>query len=129
VATVSTQEARPERLARNQATFRAINNRLEELLEGRDDRVLREDFLCECARDSCAEHIMLTLSAYRQVRASSTTFAVFPTAEHVFSDVESVVAREDGYWIVEKEGAAGEVARAESSDGRPGGYATARRGA
>ena len=109
-ATVS----RAESLAGNQATFREINERLAALHDGRDATLIQETFLCECATDSCVDHVAITLAEYRQVRADPVTFVVFPNESHVFADVERVVEANSGYWVVEKQGAAAEVARAEA---------------
>jgi hypothetical protein len=107
-------EARAERLTHNQALFRDINERVDELLGRTPATAAREEFLCECASDACVEHITITPEQYRQVRASPVTFAVVADEAHVFADIEEVVARHEGYWIVEKQGEAAEVARAES---------------
>ena len=107
-------EDRAARLALNQSMFRDINERLGALLGGRDDTFPREEFLCECASEVCVEHITLTVAEYRNVRADPATFAVFPDHAHVFADVERVVGTNSGYWTVEKQGTAAEVARAEA---------------
>jgi hypothetical protein len=128
---VSSFEPRDERLARNQSTFRDINERLGMLRPAAHDDVPLEEFLCECAHDACVEQISMTPAELDDVRSSPVTFAVFPAEEHVFPEVERVVSRSDRFWVVEKQGAAGEVARAESraeaSDGG-GDHEVARQG-
>jgi hypothetical protein len=121
---VGFEEARAERLTHNQALFRDINERVEQLVGRASDTTAREEFLCECASDACVQHITITLEQYREVRSSPVTFAVAADEAHVFADIEQVVARHEGYWVVEKQGKAAEVARADSEgDGRwhPGG--------
>jgi hypothetical protein len=105
-------EVRAERLTHNQSLFRDINNRVEQLMGRAGETTARKEFLCECASDACVEHIMITLEEYAQVRASPVTFAVVADEAHVFADIEEVVARHHGYWVVEKQGEAAGVARA-----------------
>jgi hypothetical protein len=107
-------ENRAERLARNQALFREINERLAALLSERDGTLSQEAFLCECVHEGCVDHIAITLDEYRQVRATPLTFAVFPNKAHVVQDIERIVAVKTGYWIVEKQGAAAEVVEEEA---------------
>lgn len=104
---------RAERLARNEALFREVNERLEELgrRTGTADGGL--DFVCECADESCTERITLTLPEYEAVRADPRQFAVLPGHE---VSVEHVVADRGGYRIVAKDGAA--AALAEDTDPR-----------
>jgi hypothetical protein len=107
-------EDRAERFARNQSLFRDINNRLDELHRAHDETLPRDEFLCECASDVCVDHITLTLFEYRQLRENPVAFAVSPSGAHVYPEVERIVARTPGYWIVEKQGSAAAIARAEA---------------
>ena len=104
---------REERLARNEALFREVNERLEELgrRTGTADGGL--DFVCECADESCTERIHLSLPEYEEVRSDPTHFAVLPGHE---ASVEHVVADRGSYLIVAKDDAAG--ALAEDTDPR-----------
>jgi hypothetical protein len=109
---------RPSRAAGNQALFREVNERVEELNRAMPvDDPLRE-FICECAAQSCFERIELTFGEYERLRSASTDFAVAPSLEHVLPDIEVVVERTDRYWVVRKLGEAGEVA--EDTDPRDG---------
>jgi hypothetical protein len=45
------------------------------------------------------------------VRSDGAHFFVAPSDEHVWRDVESVIERHDGYWVVEKTGHAQDIAR------------------
>jgi hypothetical protein len=107
---------RAERLARNQAYFREINERLAAHLDERDRTLSLEAFLCECVHEDCVEHIAITLDEYEQVRATPLTFAVFPNEAHVVQGIERIVAVKTGYWIVEKLGAAAEVVEEEAEE-------------
>ena len=120
------EEARAPRLTHNQALFRDINDRVRKLVGLAGETTFRKEFLCECASDACTEHIRITLAQYRHVHEAPITFAVVPDEAHVFADIERVTARNDGYWVVEKQDEAGRVARREwqrraRSDGGGGG--------
>ena len=65
------------------------------------------DWSCECGWEGCAQPIRVALEDYEAVRAVPTRFLVVPDEAHVAREVERVVERHDGYWIVEKIGAAG----------------------
>ncbi|HSP71817.1 MAG TPA: hypothetical protein VLN26_05560 [Gaiellaceae bacterium] len=104
---------REERFARNEALFREVNERLEELGRRTGTAEGGVDFVCECADESCTERIQLSLREYEDVRADPRQFAVLP-GHQVF--VEHVVADRGGYLIVAKDGEAG--ALAEDTDPR-----------
>ena len=98
-----------ERGARNQSRYREHNERIEP-----HNRVHHwvdppmPDWVCECAFD-CTEPVQMTIAEYEAVRTESAHFLVAPGADHVVDAIESVVARHDRYWIVEKKGHAGDV--------------------
>jgi hypothetical protein len=77
-----------------------VNERIQELAKtfGLDEQ--RLDLVCECGDASCTEQIRMTLSEYEAVRADPTHFAVYPG--HETSDVEEVVATNEGYDVVRK---------------------------
>jgi hypothetical protein len=96
-----------ERVARNDATFRDANERI--------NRVAAESgitsdvpFICECADPSCTEILRLSLVEYEAVREHGDWFISGPGHE---TESVSMIERRDGYDVVEKEGRAGEVAR------------------
>jgi 5-bromo-4-chloroindolyl phosphate hydrolysis protein len=104
----STQHEREVRAARNQALFRAVNKRLEEM--NSEFEVMTETFTiaCECADVNCVQMIDIRAEEYEAVRAEPRHFVV--VSGHVYPDVEKVVGESDGYAVVEKIGAAGEEA-------------------
>src|SRR5205809_989695 len=66
-ATVTAMTGREERVARNEATSREINERIEEAHEeAPPDRHVR--MVCECGQDSCDRLIAITLAEYERVR-------------------------------------------------------------
>ena len=93
-------DARAQRIAENEARFRDINERLRgdlQTITG-DSEPLR--FVCECGNASCREGVPLSLEEYQAVRADPMHFAVVPG--HEIPDVESVVARHERYFMIEK---------------------------
>jgi hypothetical protein len=89
---------RKERIARNEALFREVNERVREVgPDGRDDVV---GLLCECGDESCTGTVSLSVEEYEAVRAEPTHFAVLPG--HEILDVESSVHETDRYVVVEK---------------------------
>src|SRR5438045_2099151 len=108
VSGVSSEFAK--RAAQNQALYREVNERIEELGEGHGFSLL--DFVCECAIETCAQRIALSVGEYEALRAMPTCFAVAPDEAHVVPGVERVVERSARYWVVEKVGVAGELAEA-----------------
>ena len=55
-----------ERLARNQALFREVNERLLELADGFHDGSMQ--FICECSQEDCTETLTLSHEQYESVR-------------------------------------------------------------
>lgn len=103
-----TDEARARRIARNEAAFRAINERLEADLRSLAPAPQeRFAFVCECAQAECADPVSLSFAEYQAVRRDAHRFAVAPG--HVIDDVESVVARHANCWVVEKRHPAAEA--------------------
>ena len=89
-----------ERAARNEALFREVNERVDELhdhLEGGDGA----EFVCECGDGMCTQRLAVPLETYERVRSSSVLFLVAPGHEQ--SGIEEVVERLEGFLIVEKD--------------------------
>jgi hypothetical protein len=104
----STQTEREARAARNQALFRAVNEKLGAMNEAFVQFNEKFTIACECADVSCVEMLEIDPNEYQAVRAEPRHFAVLPG--HIYPDVEVVVREGDGYVVVEKTGAAAEVA-------------------
>jgi hypothetical protein len=91
---------RDEKLARNQALFREVNERISSLSSGfasTYDQLL--DVLCECSDEICTVRIRVTVEHYEQVRACPTRFVIYP--RHDSAQIEQVVDRGRGYEVVE----------------------------
>jgi hypothetical protein len=105
----SPDEARDDRAAQNEAVFRRVNERLEDVNEAFQLATDKAEFICECAKIECAERVEMTLSKYEAVRRVPTHFFVKP--DHVLPEEERIVERQAQYVVVEKVGRAGERAR------------------
>lgn len=92
--------SREERVGLNEAVFREVNERIEELAERFDLGSAPLDLICECGDVSCVQPISMSPAEYQQLRSDAHQFAVYPG--HEIPDVESVVAKKKGYDIVSK---------------------------
>jgi hypothetical protein len=106
-----------EQVARNDAIFRDANERIDEAAReyGRAEEV---PFICECADPGCRDLMLLSLREYEEVRAQSTRFVVVPGHETSAGGHALVLEERPSYHVVEKVGAAADVA--EELDPRPG---------
>ena len=105
-----------ERVGKNEAIFREVNERIEEVsvnflrLEGDwiagDEHTI--DFVCECSRVDCTDQITLTLAVYERVRSNPTHFVL--AVGHDDPEFEKVIEQASEYAVVEKIGEAAKVA-------------------
>lgn len=102
-------EGRSERLARNEALFREINERIEEVSRGVASGDSLE-VLCECGRRECLQAIDISRAEYEVVRAAPDRFVV--ASGHAQAEIEHVVTSTDRFEVVEKVGDAGAIAEA-----------------
>jgi hypothetical protein len=108
---VSAREGeRGERIGRNEAVFRAVNEKIEAVNLAFGEVSDRMQLVCECGDAQCAEPIELTLAAYESLRSDATLFSVVPG--HELPEAEQVVERHEGYSVVRKlEGIPNQIAR------------------
>ena len=94
--------AREDRMAKNEALLREVNERIHEV--GERLQVLPDDglleFRCECGRSACEELISLTAREYEKVRSEDDRFALVPG--HQDAEIEEVVERTERYVLVDK---------------------------
>lgn len=100
--------ATEERLARNEALFREVNESIEQVAAGFGGSNHQYRFVCECSDIECREQVALTLAEYEWVRADPARFVLAPG--HELHPIETVVDREPDHVIVEKQGLAGRIA-------------------
>ena len=101
-------DPRQERAARNESLFRDVNERIKSTASNLSP--MFTEFMCECADDSCFEHVSLTSEEYSSVRGMGPVFFIV-TPGHEAADIERVVGGEaDRFEVVEKQGVAAEVA-------------------
>jgi hypothetical protein len=89
-------ESRAERVGKNEALFREVNERIREITTYDSD----VEFLCECGDPACARPIVMTLAEYEEVRTDPKRFVVVPG--HEIRDVETTLATNERFSIVEK---------------------------
>jgi hypothetical protein len=87
---------REERLAANEVRFREINESAQPQRETRGTG----RFICECADRSCMAWLDVPTDEYARVREDPRHFLVAPT--HEIPDVETVIDRGVGYFVIEK---------------------------
>ena len=99
------------RIGLNEALFREVNERIEDLNRGLaavSDGMMH--IVCECGDGECVEQLSVSVSVYERVRSDPTHF--FVKAGHERPPAEVVIAEGDGYTVVRKQSPAAErVAR------------------
>ncbi|MGH3004406.1 MAG: hypothetical protein ACRDOS_00575 [Gaiellaceae bacterium] len=102
---------REARLAKNEALFRGVNERVKDVKGelGEAAPGARIEFICECGREDCVAQVRLTLTEYEGVRANATHFILKPG--HETAHVERIVREEDGYVVAEKHPEEATIAR------------------
>jgi hypothetical protein len=92
-------DSRQQRVAKNEALFRRVNERIEEINQALDGDS-ESDFLCECGDDDCTAPVSVTLSEYEEVRTNPRRFLI--AHGHDVIDVERVIRETDRYAVVAK---------------------------
>jgi hypothetical protein len=106
-------ESPEERLVKNEALFRDVNERMRTIDRGLGVPPNEEDrwaFICECANVDCADRIELTLEEYEHARARSDRFLVVPGHER--PDLERLIRRNERFAVVEKHPGVRDIAEA-----------------
>ena len=97
-----TENWRVRRIAQNEASFREINERLEDGLRRVQHTEEVQQFVCECGSRECEQLVSLSFDEYEEIRRDSRHFAVVPG--HVFPATERVIAGNERFDIDEKQG-------------------------
>lgn len=97
-----------ERVGRNDAIFRAANERISDTAETQKmtDQI---PFLCECAEESCTEIVRLSHDQYESIRENATDFLNAPGHEGAAGPYCEVIERNHRYVVVRKKGAAAAI--------------------
>jgi hypothetical protein len=90
---------RDERIGANEALFREVNERIDQLHENLGSGKSFE-IVCECGDPACVERFTIANDDYEALRTDVHQFAVVP--EHVDPSVERTVERHERYVVVEK---------------------------
>jgi hypothetical protein len=90
---------RGERIARNEAAYRDVNEAIEAGRQ-RDDADPPGSFMCECGKLGCNQLVELTIAEYEGVRTNARHF--FMRDGHEIPDVETVIERHERYIVAEK---------------------------
>lgn len=105
-------DARHDRVAKNEAMYRAVNRELEEGAKeaggSSNDQV---EVLCECGEDGCKTTLALAIAEYDEAHGQRDRFVVAPG--HEDAEIEHIVTRKAHYLVVDKFGEAETVAEAE----------------
>ena len=96
--------SREERIAFNEAWCRDLNERKADWMRS---GLPTAGFRCECGEMNCGSRLPLSASALEEARSRPNRFAVAPG--HVAPDVEAVVKQYSDFWLVEKQGEAGDI--------------------
>jgi hypothetical protein len=100
---------REDRIARNEALFRSVNERVRELAGAVVSEANPLAFVCECGAADCAASVELTIREYESVRADSAQF--FVVSGHEVPEVEHVVEHRKHYDVVRKHGDEAQIAK------------------
>jgi hypothetical protein len=94
-------DRRQERVGRNEALFRAVNEQLEGLNDTFAVQTETFQIVCECGKGDCVEQMAVPPEDYTRVRSDPTLFFVLPG--HQDATVEAVVEeRHESYVVVRK---------------------------
>ena len=88
------------RVGRNEALYRSINERIEDLNRAFGTLSGAMTVVCECGDANCTEQIDVDVATYERVRSNPRRFIVRPG--HQIEDVEDVVEENERYLIVAK---------------------------
>jgi hypothetical protein len=103
-----TTDISAERVAKNDAAFRAANEQIRKRTK-QTGAPARIPFLCECAREDCTEIVWLSPQEYESIRSSPRCFFNARGHDRYAGDAVEVVHEKAGYVVVEKQGRAAEV--------------------
>lgn len=98
-----TTENVKEQAVENEMHFRQQNEKLVAKLAGLDEGLLGVraiELLCECSAIHCVALVTIPLTDYFRVNSEKNQFVIRPL--HNLPDIEDVIEKHDGWWVVEK---------------------------
>ena len=102
-------DRRQERVAKNEARHRELNEEIEESYEWHPDDTFM-DVVCECGIADCDVFLRVTKAEYEDIRADAQKFILF--REHLNLDADEIVSQGDRFTVVAKrQGEPAEIAR------------------
>jgi len=96
----ATDADRKARIASNEALFRAVNEKIENMNAAFASVVETFTVVCECGDNGCVEQIDVAVEDYERARKDPTLFIVVPG--HEIPDVEDVIGRSENFVLVKK---------------------------
>jgi len=93
-------DKRAARVSENEALFRNVNERIEQINELFATVTDKFEVICECADSGCVTQISIGNDAYEQVRTDATLFIVAPGHEN--SELEDIIDTQSDYLVVRK---------------------------
>jgi hypothetical protein len=96
----SFMDEREARVGTNEALFRKVNERIEQLNEPLATVTDTFEVICECDDPGCVTQISMASDAYERVRTDATLFIVAPGHEN--SEIEDIVETQSVYHLVRK---------------------------
>ena len=103
-------DERARRIGANEALYRSVNEKIEELSAAFGTITETMSVVCECGDANCVEQIEVSIADYERIRSDPTFFIIRPG--HEIPDVEEVVEEHDAFHVVKKvKGEAEELAR------------------
>ena len=91
------------RIVQNNLAFRAANEKIRAKAAEYHEPMERIPFLCECRDLDCTTIVRMIPSEYEAVRTNSKYFFTVTGHEKAEEPLGEVVAREDGYVVIEKD--------------------------
>jgi hypothetical protein len=101
-------DERERRVGLNEALFREVNEQIRSLADEPDSGDEKITVICECADPDCTAHVELPVSDYERIRGESVLYVV--ATGHDAREGEIVIEQRNGWEVVRKIGAAGEIA-------------------
>jgi hypothetical protein len=95
-----TSDERARQIGLNEALFRQVNERIDELQNSFGSGTLTMQAVCECGDPTCTAQLEIEIELYRRVRSDARLFLI--RRGHQMEDVEDVVESHGETEVVRK---------------------------